>query len=187
MKTYFVRLFTAFFLVVTIAGCKEKKEDNVIITSIPKEVVRNDTTLMDELATTKQVTWRGSEYTVEVIRHADKSLALAEDEGGHLYYDNHVTLAITRHDGTEFLRKKFVKADFKDKVSEEFYENKALVGFVFDKVDGSNLRFAASIGSPDKFSDDFIPFDVLVSPSGDISIKLSEQNLVDSSKEEETV
>lgn len=187
MKTSLIRLFVAFFALVIIAGCKEKKEDKVILTSIPEEVVRNDTTAMEDIENTQSVKWRGTEYTVEVVRHADKSLPLAEDEGENIYYDNHVILAITRPDGSEFVNRKFVKSDFKDKVSEEFYENKALVGFVFDKVDGNNLRFAASIGSPDKFSDDFIPFDVLVLPSGEVSIKLSEQNLVDSSKEEETI
>ena len=185
MKTSFIHLFIAFVVAVVIVGCKEKKEDKVILTSIPEVVVKNDTTSMEDLESTKQVTWRGSDFTIEVVRHTDKSLPLAEDEGENLYYDNNVTLAITRANGTEFVRRKFVKADFKDKVSEEFYANKALVGFIFDKVDGNNLRFAASIGSPDKFSDDFIPFDVIVSPSGDVSIKLSEQNLVDSSKDEE--
>ncbi len=185
MKTSFVRLFVAILAMVFVAGCKEKKEENVIITTKPKVVEKKDTVCMEKIEHNVSAKWRGSEYNIGVVRHTDKSLAITEDESENKYYDNRIVLKIVRPDGTTFLNREFVKSDFKDKVSEEFYGKKALVGFVFDKVDGSNLRFAASLGSPDKFSDDFIPFDVFVSPSGDVSIQLSQQNLIDSSREED--
>ncbi len=46
----------------------------------------------------------------------------------------------------------------------------ALLGVVFDKVDGDHLIFAASVGSPDKISDEFIPLVLKVSKSGSLSM-----------------
>lgn len=187
MRTAIIRIFVAFTAVVLMAGCKEKKETKVIITTRPVEVVKKDTIKMENVNNDIAVQWGGADYKVSIRRKADKSLAITEDEGENKYYDNRIELNIKRNDGTVFFSRQFVKDDFKEYVSEEFTEKKALVGFVFEKVDGSNLKFAASIGSPDKFSDDFIPFEVLVSRSGTMSVKLSEQNLVETSTEEDTI
>lgn len=187
MKTALTSIFVAFTAAVLMSGCEEKKETKVIITTRPVEVVKKDTVKMEEMKNVTDVSWNGSDYCVSVNRRADKSLAITEDEGENKYYDNRIELKILHGDGTVFFQKEFVKDDFKDFVSEEFFAKKALVGFVFEKVDGSNLKFAASIGSPDKFSDDFIPFEVVVSKSGSMSIKKSEQNLVETSVEDDAV
>lgn len=184
MKTSLVRLLVAFVAILIIVGCKEKKEEKVILTNRPVEVVKNDTIKMEDVSNATSIKWRGAEYKINIKRSCDCSLAITEDEDENKYYDNRVVLKIEHTNGSVFLEKQFVKADFKNIVSEDFFDKKALVGFVFDKVDGNNLRFAASIGSPDKFSDDFIPFDVLVTPSGEVSLKLSEQTLVDNSSDD---
>ena len=46
-----------------------------------------------------------------------------------------------------------------------------MLGVVFNKADGDNLLFAASIGSPDRLSDEYIPMIVTLSRMGNLSIK----------------
>ena len=180
-------MIMAFVAVLVIAACHEKKETNVIITTRPVKTVKKDTVEMQKVVHENSVKWKGSEYNVCVTRKSDKSLSLTEDENETKYYDNRISLVITHNDGTVLINKEFTKADFKGLVAEDFYNKKALVGLVFDKVDGNKLKFAASVGSPDRFSDDFIPFDVIVSHDGAVTIKLSEQNLVDTAPEEDSI
>jgi hypothetical protein len=78
-------------------------------------------------------------------------------DGEQRYYDNQVTLAITRADGTEFYRKTFTKSDFESYLTADYQKNGALLGVVFERVDQDRLNFAVSVGSPDKVSDDYIP------------------------------
>lgn len=179
MRKILVKLFFALTAVLFVVGCKEKKETNVILTSRPVEIVKEDTVKMEEMNNVSHVKWQGAEYDIQVLRKTDTSLPITEDEAGNMYYDNKITLKITNENGSVFLEKTFSKSDFKNYVSDEFFAKKALVGLVFDKVDGGILNFAASVGSPDRFSDDFIPFDVKVSSTGGVLVKLSEQNLVD--------
>ena len=42
---------------------------------------------------------------------------------------------------------------------------------MLDRADGDNLIFAASVGSPDVLSDEFIPMVLTVTRMGDVSIK----------------
>lgn len=184
MKKTLERIIMAFVAVLVIAGCREKKETNVIITTRPVETVKKDTVEMQKVVNENTVKWKGAEYNVCVTRQSDKSLPLTEDENETKYYDNKISMVVTHADGTVFINKMFTKADFKGLVADDFYKKKALVGLVFDKVDGNCLKFAASVGSPDRFSDDFIPFELTVTPSGEVSIKLSEQNLVDTTPED---
>ena len=46
-----------------------------------------------------------------------------------------------------------------------------LLGIVLDRAEGDNLIFAASVGSPDALSDEYIPILLTVSRMGDVSIK----------------
>ncbi|WP_390883979.1 DUF4738 domain-containing protein [Hoylesella loescheii] len=51
------------------------------------------------------------------------------------------------------------------------YKGGALLGVVYDKCDNDYLYFAASVGSPDKSSDEYVPLVVKISRFGDVSIK----------------
>ena len=187
MKTLVLRIFVAFVAVILVAGCEKKKETNVIITSRPVKTVKKDTVKMEEIDNNMQVKWRGSTYNVQIKRNADTSLAITEDEEGKKYYDNKIALSILRSDGTCFIEKSFTKSDFESLVSDDTFSKKALVGLVFNKEENGCLKFAASVGSPDKFSDDFIPFEVTVSSEGGVSIKLSDLDLVEDSNEEDDI
>ena len=46
----------------------------------------------------------------------------------------------------------------------------ALLGIVFDKAEGDNLCFAASVGSPDITSDEYLPLVLKISRMGAVSI-----------------
>lgn len=179
-------LFASFILTL-MTGCEEKKEAKTIITTRPVEVVKKDTIKMERMDNTSNVKWKGSQYNIIISRYPDEALSLTEDESENKYYDNRVMLKILHSDGTVFLKREFLKSDFKEFVSDESFQKKALVGFVFNTVDKGCLKFAASVGSPDKFSDDFIPFDVVVSQGGEMSIKLTEQNLIEVASASDTV
>ena len=59
-----------------------------------------------------------------------------------------------------------------------------LLGIVLDRADGDNLIFAASVGSPDAMSDEYIPMLLTVSRMGDVSIKRDTTMDADSGREQ---
>ena len=91
-------------------------------------------------------------------------------DGTSEFYDNRVNVRILRSDGSEFFAGSFTKSNFKSYVDENYYKNGALLGIVFDKVVGNQLRFAASVGSPDKSSDEYVPLVLTVNNLGTVSI-----------------
>ena len=117
----------------------------------------------------RKVQWTGASYTVDTEFKADKSLPLISD-GEQKYYDNRATVKILRKDGTVFFNRTFSKADFINQIDAS-YKDGALLGVVYDKCDGDNMYFAASVGSPDKSSDEYVPLVVKISRFGDVSIK----------------
>lgn len=119
---------------------------------------------------TSNISWVGSKYTVKVSIKCDTSLPLATD-GSTKYYDNRVNISILRADGSSFFNRTFTKSDFKPYVDDSYYDGGALIGIVFDKVAGESLKFAVSVGNPDKTTDEFIPLELTVSHVGGVSIE----------------
>ena len=78
-------------------------------------------------------------------------------------------MKILRKDGTVFFNRTFSKADFINQIDAS-YKDGALLGVVYDKCDGNNLYFAASVGSPDKSSDEYVPLKMTLSRTGGVSI-----------------
>ena len=74
-----------------------------------------------------------------------------------------------RFDGSAFFSRTFTKADFRPYI-DKAYADGALVGIVLDRAEGDNLLFAASVGSPDKMSDEYIPLLMKLSRTGKITI-----------------
>ena len=170
-----MRLFLRLFLIIVvgcgISSCSEKKQDKTIITQKPKPVKNKATQSMSDYEQSIPVEWVGSVYHVNVSRQADQSLPLADDGAGNKYYDNKIKLSIVRKDQSEFYSRTFTKADFVNYVDESYRKNSALLGIVFDKVEGNNLIFAVSIGSPDKMSDEYVPLVMKISNLGAVSIQ----------------
>lgn len=151
------------------AACSEKPKSNDIIAKKPVKTAPKPTQNMGDYKQERTIEWLGGHYTINVERKADKSLPLAVDESGNKYYDNRITLTIMRSDGTEFFKRTFSKADFAEYAGDD-YNNGALLGIVTDHTDGDNLIFAASVGSPDKMSDNYVPLILKISRLGSISI-----------------
>ena len=110
-----------------------------------------------------------------VERKADESLPLADDGQGNKYYDNRITVKIVRKDGSEFFNRTFVKEDFSAYVDALYKKNSALLGIVLDRAEADYLVFAASVGSPDKMSDEYVPLVMKVSRFGDVKISKDTQ------------
>ncbi len=173
------RLFTA---ITTIAlatatfcvSCGHKPETENIIARKPQKTVKKEVMKVGDYSQNREVQWLGNTYQVIVERKADTSLAIVKDENGNRYYDNTITVDIKRNDGTSFFHRTFTKADFAD-CTEDSEAGGALLGIVFDKAEGKTLRFAASVGSPDKMSDEYVPLVVSISNMGQVTIKKDTQ------------
>ena len=168
MKKHLLALVTM-SVAICLASCGGKKEKTDIISRKPIVVRAKETRAMGDHRESRKVQWIGASYTVDTEFKADKSLPLISD-GEQKYYDNRATVKILRKDGTVFFNRTFSKADFINQIDAS-YKGGALLGVVYDKCDGDNMYFAASVGSPDKSSDEYVPLVVKISRFGDVSIK----------------
>ena len=175
MKKKNLTMVLAFGVLMGVVACKEKKQTDVIITTKPVPEAKKPTQKVGDYETTTPVDWVGSTYQVLVERKADESLPLADDGQGNKYYDNRITLKIVRKDGSEFFNRTFVKEDFSAYVDALYKKNSALLGIVLDRAEADYLVFAASVGSPDKMSDEYVPLVMKVSRFGDVKISKDTQ------------
>lgn len=164
----------AAFFALTLCACHKEKRPTDIIVKKATPAKAQETRKMGDYSQTRKIEWLGAEYAITIDFAADTSLPLAS-EGSQKYYDNRITLTIRRANGTEFLRKQFVKTDFAAYTDDTYAKNGALVGLVFDKVANDKLVFATSVGSPDKSSDEYIPLTLTVDRFGNIAITKATQ------------
>ena len=160
-------------LIFVFASCKDKPKSNIIIAHKPIVVTTQHKPLViGDVVRNSNISWVGGKYAVKVTVKCDTSLPLATD-GVTRYYDNRVNINIIRSDGSSFFNHTFTKSDFKNYVDSNYYTHGALIGIILEKVEGDNLKFAASIGNPDRSIDDFASLDITVSHLGGISIAKS--------------
>ncbi len=164
-------LFLAIVISLIFTACGKKKQQEDIIAPKPVENVPSTPQKMQNYDYNETVDWLEKQYDVTINRRADESLPIIEDTDGKQYYDNKITVKITRPDGTTFFNKTFSKSDFSSYVSSDYMKQSALLGIVFDEVSGDNLIFAASVGSPDVLSDEYVPLMLTISRMGNITIK----------------
>jgi hypothetical protein len=175
MKKSAITILVAALATITIVSCKEKKTSEHIITTKPVEEAKKPTQEIGNYDMTTPVDWVGSTYQVVVERKADHSLPLADDGQGNKYYDNRISLKILRKDGSVFFSRVFTKNDFSRYVDALYQKNSALLGIVLDRAETDHLIFAASVGSPDKMSDEYVPLVMKISRFGDVSISKDTQ------------
>ena len=175
MKKSAITLLVAALATIAIVSCKEKKNSEHIITTKPVEEAKKPTQEIGNYDMTTPVDWVGSTYQVVVKRKADHSLPLADDGQGNKYYDNRISLKILRKDGSVFFSRVFTKNDFSRYVDALYQKNSALLGIVLDRAETDHLIFAASVGSPDKMSDEYVPLVMKISRFGDVSISKDTQ------------
>lgn len=153
------------------ASCAEKKKSKIIIAPKPVAQVTNKPTQeMSGYEQSRDVEWLGNHYKVVVKREADHELPIIQLDKTNKYYDNKITIRILRSDGTEFFNHTFTKAAFEGNLDKKTKSTGALLGIVFDKAEGNNLCFAASVGSPDITSDEYLPLVLKISRMGAVSI-----------------
>lgn len=155
----------------TLLSCAEKKKNpNIIIAKKAEKQAPKQVQHMSEYTDTRQANWVGSVYTVEVKRISDTSLPVVEQEDHTKYYDNKISVRVTRKDGSVFFSKDFTKKDFAAYIDQHTQEHGALLGVVFAKAEGDYLFFGGSVGSPDIASDEYVPLVVKISRMGNVSI-----------------
>lgn len=162
-------MLVAVLATVTLTGCKEKKKtDDIVVKKVetpkPQAPIR-----MPEDKKVTDVVWLGKDYQVELVRKADDSLRMVQDEIGQKFVDNRVYLRIIRSDGSVFFNSGFTKAAFDDLLDDDYRQTGILEGIVFDRVEGQQLFFAGSVCHPQ--TDEYIPFVVSVSNLGQVGIR----------------
>ena len=158
----------------SLTACTEKKKSNIIIA--PKQVakvVNKATQKMSEYEQTREADWVGSHYKVVVKRSSDKELPVLQLDENTKYYDNRISFKVLRSD------------DFTSYIDKHTQDMGALLGIVYVKAEGDYLYFAASVGSPDVTSDEYVPLVLKISRMGSISISKDEKLDTNASAEEE--
>lgn len=167
MKKYGLLILLIAGMLATSCGQK-KKNDDIIVKRVetpkPQGPIR-----MQEYNQTKDIEWLHKDYQVEVRRVADDSLKMVKDENGQQFVDNRITIRVLRSDGSVFFNQTFTKAAFEKFLDDDYRQTGILEGLVFDKVDGPQLVFAASVSHPQ--TDEYIPMIVTVSNFGTVGIK----------------
>ena len=156
-----------------LASCGQKKQhDDIIVqqteTPKPQAPIR-----MQDYKDVKDVQWLGNQYQIEVSRTADDSLKMVNDETGQKFVDNRITLRVIRTDGSVFCSKTFTKAAFDACLDDDYRKTGILEGFVFDKAEGNQLFFAASVCHPQ--TDEYIPMVVTISNFAEVGISKDQQ------------
>lgn len=158
-------------VMLSFVACKEKPQTDTIIAKKPVKEVQKGPQAMQETKQERDVDWVGSVYRVEIERTADTALPLTRDESGRQYYDNKITVKVLRKDGSQFFNRIFTKKDFGQLLDSSMQKDGALLGIVFDQAEENQLRFAASVGSPDVLSDQYLPMVLTITRMGAVNIK----------------
>ena len=162
----------AFVGLITTSCGKKKQHDDIIVQETevpqPQAPIR-----MQDYKDVKDVQWLGKLYQVEVTRTASDSLAMVKDESGQEFVDNRIVLKVIRTDGSIFCTKTFTKSAFNACLDDDYRKTGILEGFVFDKAEGNQLFFAASVCHPQ--TDEYIPMVVTVSNFGEVGIAKDQQ------------
>ena len=99
----------------------------------------------------------------DIVRQASDSLGNITDDEGTRYINNYVKLTLT-YGGSQVFSHTFTKADFAPIADSRFFKRAVLQGMAFDKVEDGNVRFMASVGTPD--SDEFVQFAITIDRQG---------------------
>lgn len=152
---YFTPLLVLLMGLLFVACKKENKATEDIIVDKVVEKPQNTPQRMEPDERKGTVKWvGGAQYSYDIKREADDSLAMVENHGVK-YHDNNIHLTVYRSDGTVFFKKTFSKANFSPVLPKQFQDHGVLLGMNLDKADGNNLRFIVSVGSPDDSNEEF--------------------------------
>lgn len=150
------KFFPALAVCLLLSACGGKKQSDEII--VERDAVEEHHPGVLGMPTNPQegkIEWIGdAEYSYSIVRSQDKSLPQVTNHDQD-YYDNSISLVVKRSDGSVFFERKYTKKDFESVLPKMFRENGVLLGMNLEKVDGNNLRFVVSVGSPDENNEEF--------------------------------
>lgn len=159
----------AFALLLTcMLSCSSKKKRDDIITTKYEKPAPQGPIRTDNYKDSKPFKWQDRDYVCTIERIADDSLPMVKDETGQQFVDNRVKVVISRADGSVFFNRIFTKTTFNSYIDKDFQQRGILEGFVFDKVEPNEVRFACSVSLPQ--SDEYIPLILAVTRNGNIAI-----------------
>lgn len=173
-RIYFMAVLCAACLV----GCgeqkKDAKEEEKRIFQI--ESVDENTGLqrMQVSRVSQEITCKGKKFQLFVERTPSDDLPHVKSDMG-LFADNRISVKITRSDGSALFSKVFSKSDFADYLPASYLKRSVLEGMVFDDVktsESNEITLAASVSYP--MTDLYVPFKVVISQSGKMSVMKDE-------------
>jgi len=161
-----------------LAGCKSDKKDS------QKEVERmfqiestDENTGLQRMQVSRvnqEFSCKGKKFRLLVERFPSDELPRVKSDMG-LFADNIIKVRITRENGGTLFEKTFTKKDFASHLSEKYLNRSVLEGLVFDDVrtdEKKEITFAASVSYP--MTDLYVPFTLVVSQDGKLSISMDE-------------
>lgn len=167
MKRLLPLLAFALLLTCMLSCSSKKKRDDIITTKYEKPAPQGPIRT-DNYKDSKPFKWQDRDYVCTIERIADDSLPMVKDETGQQFVDNRVKVVISRADGSVFFNRIFTKTTFNSYIDKDFQQRGILEGFVFDKVEPNEVRFACSVSLPQ--SDEYIPLILAVTRNGNIAI-----------------
>ena len=173
-KIYAIALLASAFL----TGCGEKKENSKEEAKriFQIESVDEATGLqrMQVSRISQEISCKGQKFSLTVNRQPADDLPHVKSDMG-LFVDNRIEVKITRENGTTLFAKSFTKSDFAAYLPESYLKRSVLEGLVFDDVkteEDKRLTLAASVSYP--MTDLYIPFTIVISSDGKISVSKDE-------------
>lgn len=166
------------FLGTSLSSCKKEKKEDIIIVKAPEkpeEVKPQGPIARDSITETTSVTWGEANYKVVVTRKPDKSLEMIKNEDtGEKYYDNTVIIKVLRDDNSEAISRTYTKDSFKQHISKELFSHYSLLNVRCEEENNplnGMLNFTVAVGDPDDCSDDYITLQMLLSKTGEVTVK----------------
>lgn len=179
MRHRYAGILLAVIAVMTIAGCKQKRQTDDIVVPKAEKPRPGKPVSMQEYTQTTDISWVGKHYQVTIQRTPDDSLQMVKDETGQKFVDNRIAVRVLRTDGSVFFSTTFTKKAFLHLLDDDYQRTGILEGIVYDKVEGAQLLLAGSISHPQ--TDEYIPFVITISSQGEVGIR--RDNLLDTYSE----
>ena len=173
MKKTFPIVFTLLALSALTTACGGKKQSSDIIAPRVVKSAPKGPITMQGYTDERDVPWLGKNYRVVIVRAACDTLPLVKSEDGQKYVDNMFSLRVIRPDGSVAISHTLTKGQLSDYLDDDFRRTGVFEGLVFDRVEGDELVFAASVGHPQ--TDEYIPLVLNLTRMGILSIKRDTQ------------
>lgn len=176
MKYLIILLLGAFLMI----SCKNTKTEDVkaneqLIYQIDSVNKQTGVRRMKSWQVEQEIVAGTKHYQLYINRSPSDSLPLVKSDMG-TFNDNRIVVTIVRQDHSQLFSKTFTKQDFAPFLSDNYLDKTILEGVVFDvektEKGSGNIILAASVSYPS--SDLYIPFSVIVAPSGKMSIEKDE-------------